>query len=121
MKDFLTRLATPEDIKSNPTTMEMTVDSFISYWKKAKEHTSCYPGEFSFATLKASSHNLYLATMDCIMTRIPLNTGYSPSRWQRMVDVMIPKKSNRTDIDNLRTICLFKLMLIIPSSTSDVK
>jgi hypothetical protein len=109
MTDFLTRLATPEVIKNNPNTMEMTVESFISYWKKAKEHTSCYPSEFSFATLKAASHDLYLATMDCIMTRIPLNTGYSPSRWQRMVDVMIPMKSNHTDIDNLRTICLFEV------------
>ncbi len=100
MKDFLKHLAMPYVIKSNPNSMELSVNSFISYWKKARENTSCYPSEFSFATFKVSSHDIYLATMDCILTRIPLNTGYSPRRWQRTVDVMIPKKSNLTDIDN---------------------
>jgi hypothetical protein len=93
MKDFLKHLAMPYVIKSNPNSMELSVNSFISYWKKARENTSCYPSEFSFATFKVSSHDIYLATMDCILTRIPLNTGYSPRRWQRTVDVMIPKKS----------------------------
>jgi hypothetical protein len=96
-------------IKDNPTEMEMSVESFIRYWRRAKEKTSCYPSELSFATMKASSFNTYLALMDCIMTKIPLKTGYSPTRWQRVVDVMIPKKSNRTDIDNLCTICLFEV------------
>jgi hypothetical protein len=43
------------------------------------------------------------------MTRIPLETGYSPQRWQRCIDVMIKKKGNRTDIDNLHTIFLFEV------------
>jgi hypothetical protein len=92
MKDFLKHLIMPLAIKNNPTTMELSVDTFIHYWKKARENTACFPSEFSFATFKASSHDIFLATMDCILTRIPLNTGYSPQRWQRAVDVMIPKK-----------------------------
>jgi hypothetical protein len=59
--------------------------------------------------MKASSYDTQSATVDCILTRIPLKSGYSPTRWQRCVDVMIPKKSNRTNIDNLRTICLFEV------------
>jgi hypothetical protein len=109
MIDFLTHLAMPRAIKENPNQMAMTLDIFISFWRKAREHTSCYPSPFCFATLKASSHNTYLANMDCVMTRIPLQMGYSPTRWQRCIDVMIPKKSNMTDIDNLRTICLFEV------------
>jgi hypothetical protein len=109
MIDFLAHLAMPRTIKENPNQMEMTLDSFVSYWRKAREHTSCYPSPFCFATLKASSHDSYLANMDCVMTRIPIKTGYSPTCWQRCVDVMIPKKSNMTDIDNLRTICLFEV------------
>jgi hypothetical protein len=109
VKDFLQHAAMPLSIKNNPTSMEMTVDSFVSFWKKAREFTTCYPSEFCFATLKASSYDDYLATMDCIMTQIPLTTGYSPRRWQRCIDVMIPKKINRTDINNLRTICLFEV------------
>jgi hypothetical protein len=81
----------------------------MTFWKHAKEHISCHPSELSFSTMKASSHDSYLATIDCVMTRIPLQTGYSSSRWQRCIDVMIPKKSNMTDIDNLWTICLFEV------------
>jgi hypothetical protein len=109
IKSFLTHVATPQVIQNNPTTMEMTITSYVAFWKHAKENISCYPSELSFSTMKASSHDNYLSTIDCVMTRIPLQTGYSPLRWQRCVDVMIPKKSNMTDIDNLRTICLFKV------------
>jgi hypothetical protein len=80
MIDFLHHLVMPQVIKDNPTKMELTVDSFTSFWKKAKENTSCYPSKLSFTTMKASSHDSYLAQIDCILTRIPLNTGYSPMR-----------------------------------------
>jgi hypothetical protein len=109
IKDFLRSSAMPTKIKNNINKMEITLVSFISFWRHAKENTSCFPSEFSFVTFKASSYETYLANMDCIMTRIPLHTGYSPLRWQRVVDVMIAKKSNLTDIDNLRTICLFEV------------
>jgi hypothetical protein len=99
----------PTKIKENINKMDITLESFISFWRHAKENTSCFPSEFSFATFKASSFETYLANMDCIMTRIPLHTGYSLLRWQRVVGVMIAKKSNLTDIDNLRTICLFEV------------
>ncbi len=109
IKDFLTHVSMPDVIKNNPTNMEMTLPSFISFWRKTKENISCYPSEFSFATFKASSHDPPLAYMDCIMTQIPLQSGYSPTRWQQCVDVMIQKKSNMTDVDSLRTICLFEV------------
>jgi hypothetical protein len=98
MKDFLAHAVTPDAIRNNPTSMEMSFASFARYWKKARENISCFPSEFCFATLKASSYDAYLTVMDCIMTRIPLNKGYSPARWQNCIDVMIPKKINRTDI-----------------------
>jgi hypothetical protein len=91
IKDFLTHVSMPDVIKNNPTNMDMTLPSFISFWRKTKENISCHPRKFSFATFKASSHDPLLAYMDCIMTRIPLQSGYSPTRWQRCVDVMIQK------------------------------
>jgi hypothetical protein len=33
--------------------MEMSVDSYVRYWKKAREDTSCYLSALSFATMKA--------------------------------------------------------------------
>jgi hypothetical protein len=109
MVNFLSHLVMPQNIRNNPTTMDMTLESFTSYWRKAKENISCYPSDLTFATMKASSYDSYLAHVDWILTRIPLISGYSPLRWQRCVDVMIPKKANKTDIDNLRTICLFEV------------
>jgi hypothetical protein len=108
MKDFLSHLATPQVIKNNPNNMSLTTKTFVNFWRKAKENTSCFPSEITFATLKASSYDDTLANLDCALTRIPLETGYSPKRWQRCVDVMTKKKSNRSDIENLRTICLFE-------------
>jgi hypothetical protein len=105
LKNFITQLVMPSSIKNKPN----PINSYVKFWKKAKENVSCYPSEFSFAALKASSHDNYLAHTDCIMTRIPLITGHSPKCWRRCVDVMIKKKSNLTDIDNLRTICLFEV------------
>jgi hypothetical protein len=82
MNEFLLHTRMPEAIKENPTTMDMTFESYISYWKKAKENTACYPSKFSFATMKAACYNEDLLIMDCIMTRIPLKSGYSPLRWK---------------------------------------
>jgi hypothetical protein len=80
MRDFL---AMPAVIKNNPNSMQLTLEGLISFWKKAKETTSCYPSKVSFSTLKARSFDTYLSNLDCIMTRIPLTTGYSPTRWRR--------------------------------------
>jgi hypothetical protein len=38
-----------------------------------------------------------------------MEDGNSPICWQCCVDVMIQKKSNMTDVDSLRAICLFKV------------
>lgn len=41
------------------------------------------------------------------MTRIPINSGYSPKRWRQMLDVMITKRAGLINPSNLRTIVLF--------------
>jgi hypothetical protein len=61
-----------------PLKMEMSVDSYVRYWKKARENTSCFPSALSFATMKAGAFNPQIATIDCMMTRIPLVVGFAP-------------------------------------------
>jgi len=61
--------------------LEMSVDSYVRYWKKARENTSCYPSALSFATMKAGAFDPQIATIDCMMTRIPLVVGFAPSCW----------------------------------------
>jgi hypothetical protein len=45
MKDFLFQLATPQSIKENPCSMDITLASFISVWKKGKKNITCYPSK----------------------------------------------------------------------------
>jgi hypothetical protein len=52
--------------------MEMTLESYISFWKKAKEETACYPSALSFATMKAGASDYDIASVDCALTRTPL-------------------------------------------------
>lgn len=56
----------PEAVRAlGPLKMNMTVDSYTSYWKRAREDTACYPSELSFSTLKAGASDLQIATLDC--------------------------------------------------------
>jgi hypothetical protein len=72
--------------------MQLTLEGYHAYWKKAKENISCSPGPLSFATMKAGASHDVISTIDCLLTRIPLKSGYTPSRWHSFVDVMIFKK-----------------------------
>ena len=52
VKDFLHALRTPQVIKERGhIDMLPSLESYCSFWHKAKEKTSCYPGPLSFATL----------------------------------------------------------------------
>jgi Reverse transcriptase (RNA-dependent DNA polymerase) len=107
-KDLLNHLHMPSDVKDlGPQKMELTVEAHRTFWRKAKENTSCYPDELSFSTMKAGASSDYISTIDSMLTRIPLNSGYSPSRWRNCIDVMILKRSGVTHLSGLRTICLF--------------
>jgi len=35
--------------------MQLTLEGYRAYWKKAKENISCSPGPLSFATMKAGA------------------------------------------------------------------
>lgn len=94
------------DVPAYPTTIP--VSSYRKYWRNARENTSCHPSEISFATLKAGAENNQIAEFECLMTRIPVQTGYSPLRWRKCTDVMILKKAGLTQVDALRTIVLFQ-------------
>jgi hypothetical protein len=90
-----------------PIKMDLTIDQYTSFWKKAKEDTSCFPSALSFSMMKAGSQDPSIALLNCSMTRIPLTYGFAPKRWKYCLDVMIQKKSGVTDLSGLRTIVLF--------------
>jgi len=90
-----------------PMKMELSLESYVTFWKKAREDTACYPSALSFSTMKAGSNDLTIAALDCTMTRLPLLYGFAPKRWKFCLDVMLLKKSGVTDLSGLRTIVLF--------------
>jgi hypothetical protein len=68
---------------------------------------ACYPSELSFSTMKAGVWDDQISSLDWIMTKLPLELGFSLKRWKQCLDVMLLKKSGLTDLSNLRTIVLF--------------
>jgi hypothetical protein len=106
--DLIAQWQMPPEVRElGPLKMELHLDSYISYWKKAKEDTSCYPSALSFSTMKAGAHDIDIATLDCSMTRLPLYFSFAPRRWKFCLDGMLMKKSGITDLSGLRTIVLF--------------
>ncbi len=106
--DVIAQWQMPERVKElGPLKMDMTLESYTAFWKKAKENTSCYPSALSFSTMKAGATDPDIAALECSLTRIPLRYGFSPQRWKFCLDVMLLKKSGVTDLSSLRTIVLF--------------
>jgi hypothetical protein len=108
-KAFLQHLKRPKQLcglKEHPLTLP--VEIYRDFWRKAREHTACYPGELSFATLKAGAQDDIISEFKCIMMRIPIFAGFSPKRWKKCLDVMILKKEGLIHVDSLMTIGLFQ-------------
>jgi hypothetical protein len=92
-----------------PIQMDLTYEEYMRFWKTAKENTSSYPDALSFSTMKAGTFSPVISQIEWQLTKIPLQSGYSPSRWRRFMDVMILKKSGITLLDSLRTVVLFSI------------
>jgi Reverse transcriptase (RNA-dependent DNA polymerase) len=98
----------PETIKQlTPIETRLTDEEFCSEWHKCREYTSCGKSGIHFGHFKASCQNVKSREVDWILAEIPLRTGYSMSRWQVGIDVMIPKKNNHRAA-SLRTIVLME-------------
>jgi hypothetical protein len=106
---YLSALRTPPGVKGSVKEREfiITLDEHITFWRHAKEFTSCYPAEMSFATMRAGAHDSNIAALDCMVANIPLLGGFTPLRWRKCLDVMIPKKAGVTLLSGLQTIVLF--------------
>ena len=86
--------------------LELTVESYTRSWMKPKEHTACCPGPHNFSTFKAMKWCRPAAKLNTIMAQIPIQTGYTPKRWNKCVDSMLPKKPNEWRPSKLRLTAL---------------
>jgi hypothetical protein len=89
--------------------MPINFSQYHSFWKKARENTTCYPHSLSFSTMKAGALDDYISEAECKITNIPLATGFAPSQWKKCLDVMITKKSGVTALSGVRTIVHFQV------------
>jgi len=100
--DVIAQWQIPQAVRDlGPLKMELSLESYISFWKNAREDTACYPSALSFSTMKAGAQDPNIAALDCIMTRLPLKFGFAPKCWKFCLDVMIMKKSGVTDLSGL--------------------
>jgi len=106
--DVITQWQKPQAVRElEPVPMDISLDSYVAFWTKAREDTACYPSALSFSTMKAGAADCDITALDCSLTRIPLRYGFAPSRWKFCLDVMLQKKSGVTELSGLRTIVLF--------------
>jgi hypothetical protein len=106
--DVITQWQKPQAVRElEPVPMDISLNSYVAFWTKAREDTACYPSARSFSTMKAGAADWDIAALDCSLTRIPLRYGFAPSRWKFCLDVMLQKKSGVMELSGLWTIVLF--------------
>ena len=86
----------------------MSEAEFAQGWKRAREHTSSGMSGLHFGHFKADLEHEKTLQINHQLLQIAVILGYSMLRWQRAVDVMIPKKANSKKVEKLRVICLME-------------
>ena len=88
--------------------VQITVEKHEQAWKVAKEQTSSGDPLLHFGHCKACASHPNLCEFEAKMQDIPFITGYSPHRWQRVVNVELLKQPDNFNVEKLRTIMLME-------------
>ncbi len=78
--------------------MENSKESYRGFWLKAKENTSRYPAQMSFATMTAGVTSDIISQLECNLANVLLKSGYSPEIWKKCMDVMTLKLLGLMDL-----------------------
>jgi len=107
-KLLLKALKTPSAIIANPTNFsprsQITPETNLHGWRKAKERTTAGPSNLHFGQFKANAEIPALAALDSSIRTFGYATGFSYSRWQKGTDVQILKRSQDFRAEKQRTI-----------------
>jgi hypothetical protein len=101
------RLAEPlTDEDMIPVTV--SIEDFQAYWKAVKERTSSSMSGLHFGHWKAAALDDELSEIHAVFTEIAVSAGYSPSRWQQGLSVMLEKTKACRVPEKLRAILLME-------------
>lgn len=82
-RELLKEMQMPQALRDlGPQPMEISVDSYREFWRKANEKTSAFPDALSFATMKAGATDALISELECELINIALRSGYSPEHWR---------------------------------------
>ena len=88
--------------------VQITEELHRQAWRVAKEQTSSGDPLLHFGHCKACATHPNLSQFEAQMRNIPFCTGFSPERWQRVVNVELLKKPGNFNVERLRTIMLME-------------
>jgi hypothetical protein len=89
---LLHTLRQPYESPKKEAQIEITPDDYCSCYKVIPERTSSSPSGCHVGHYKAALHNEALMQLHCQMMSIPFQAGFSPPRWQKVIDVMLEKQ-----------------------------
>ena len=87
----------------------LTIGECTIGWKNTKETVSSAAKHGThMGHWKAGYKTPYIAAVHTAMANVPYLSGYSPTRWQYGVNVMLEKEEGNARVDRLRTILLYE-------------
>jgi hypothetical protein len=119
---LIEELHMPQAVRDlGPHAMTIPLESYRNFWKKANKKISCYPSALSFATMKAGATDDIILEFECELINTSLASGYSPQRWQHLMDVMILKNQDKLSSPLYGPLVCFQWIAITPLSTWEEK
>jgi hypothetical protein len=75
----LRHLSMPAKIRNTlPQDMHRFLNGYSTFGRRANKNISCYPLALSFSTIKAKSLDDSIAELEWMLTKIPMERGFSP-------------------------------------------
>jgi hypothetical protein len=104
---LLEQLKIPDRIRDNSLPAFIETEQFVQGWRHAKERTTTGSAFLHFGHFKAGTRDPVIAEFEATMAHIQYAMGYSPQRWQHVVDFELLEKERVYRPETFRTIQLY--------------